>query len=133
MLNRLAACVSCVRAAATGDYIKKSLDHVRVRIEPVELQRFADAYDAFYAYVDERIAGQGAGVARVTTEQLTAAPERALRRVHEALGVRHEPPVASVVKDVPRQTWSPLCAAIVNFHELRQAFVGTDLEADFRS
>lgn len=129
--NRLAACVSCVRAAATGLYIGENIDHVKVHIEPHELQRWARRYDAYYAYVEERVVGQGARVTRVSYEELVAAPEAAVRRVYVALGVEPKAPNAGVCRAVPRQTSAPLRDAISNFEQLKHAFVGTDLEADF--
>lgn len=132
--NRVETCVSCVRANATGSYIRKNLDHVHVRIEPHELQRFADAYDAWYDYLDERLVGQAGNVARVSYEELTASPksaEAALRRVYAMLGVPSVAPAPGVRRDVPRQTLQPIHGRLQNYTALRDAFAGTNLAADF--
>ena len=56
--SRAAVCASALRASVTGDYTKKNLDGVKVKMEPHELQAFIDNYDGYYNYVAERVAGQ---------------------------------------------------------------------------
>lgn len=83
--NRVAVAVSKLRAATTGTYIHKKLDHVAVVLDPPELQRFIDTYDSYYQYLKKATVGQH--VLWMTYEAWLEDPERELAKVCEHVGV----------------------------------------------
>eukprot|EP00588_Corethron_pennatum_P030414 CAMPEP_0194311960 /NCGR_PEP_ID=MMETSP0171-20130528/8886_1 /TAXON_ID=218684 /ORGANISM="Corethron pennatum, Strain L29A3" /LENGTH=960 /DNA_ID=CAMNT_0039066277 /DNA_START=458 /DNA_END=3340 /DNA_ORIENTATION=- len=132
--NRLAVCVSALRASVTGQYIKKKLDYVRVHIEPEGLQGFIDNYDCYYSYIRERLAGQGGDNGcwmQITYEELIEDHQGTAGKIYKFLGVTPFEPRSGHAGQSQRQTNGDMSSAISNFEELRHAFSGTDRETDF--
>jgi LPS sulfotransferase NodH len=125
--NRLAVCVSALRSSVTGEYIKKNLDDVKVKIAPHELQTFIDHYDNYYNYIGERLAGQHGTWLDVTYEDLVRDPSKTTRRIYKLLSV----PAAAPASPIRKQTTTGLRNAVDNFDELRDAFAGTERACDF--
>ena len=133
--NRLAACVSALRASVTGQYIRNNLDHVRVHIEPKGLQGFINNYDCYYSYIRERLAGQGGENGcwmQVSYEELIEDQNAVAGNIYKFLGgIAPFEPRSGQSGQSQRQTDGNLSSAVHNFEQLRYAFSGSDREADF--
>lgn len=132
--NRLAACVSALRASVTGQYIKKNLDHVRVHIEPEGLQGYIDNYDSYYHYIRERLSGQGGEDGcwmQISYEELVEDHRTAAGKIYKFLGISSFEPRSGQSGQSKRQTNGNISSAVHNFEQLRHAFSGTEREADF--
>ena len=132
--NRLATCVSALRASVTGQYIKKNLDYVRVHIEPEGLQGFIDNYDCYYNYIRERLLGQGGEGGcwmQISFEELIEDHKSAASKIYKFLGVSPFEPRSGQSGQSQRQTNGNISSAVHNFEQLRHAFSGTEREADF--
>lgn len=126
--NRLAVCASRLRAAVTGAFTHKTLDDVKVVIDPAGLQRSIDTYDEYYEYVRKVTAGQG--VLWLTYEGVCRDPLAAVQRVCRHVGV-------AAPSDLPRNVFQPqsgaqLRDAVVGWERLRAAFEGDPRLADFQ-
>jgi len=130
--SRAAVCASALRASVTGDYTKKNLDGVKVKMEPHELQAFIDNYDGYYNYVAERVAGQRGKWIDVTYEELVRDPTTVVHRLCAFLDISPVAPAPGVARDIPRQSDGVLCHALDNFDELKHAFAGDDRSLDFQ-
>lgn len=131
--NRLATCASVMRSSVTGSFLRTNLDHVKVSIKPSDLHAFIRGYDAYYAYLRERLAGQQ--WLETTYERVAHDAETELRCACEWVGVKvaigAEVRDAEVERRVVKQTSLQLSEGVENFDRLRAAFAGTDTAADF--
>ena len=131
--NRVATCASVLRSSVTGSYIKQNLDHVKVSISPRDLAAFVQGYDGYYAFLRERMAGQS--WLELTYEGLIADKENEIQRVCDWLDVDVQNVVSvldlGVERDVVRQNTRSLRESVENYEQLRAAFIGTDVAADF--
>eukprot|EP00961_Rhodomonas_salina_P195014 2632927-Rhodomonas_salina.2 len=127
--NRLALCTSVMRTAVTGHYIHKTIDHVPVHIKPHELESFIEGYDKYYAFLRERLADQH--FVEISYEELVAEPKTTLTPVLRLLGLESEQDEHPGSRDIQPQSSGELRHAVVNFEELRAAFLGTERAPDF--
>jgi glycosyltransferase involved in cell wall biosynthesis len=113
--------ISKLRSDKSGHYISKSLDSIRVDVDPAAFAAFIDYYDACYEFYEGCVAGQD--VHRVTYEQLVDVHggDEAVKAVLSFLGVESSaaPPALKVTV---KQTARPLSEGIVNYSELEAAF-----------
>lgn len=116
--NRLAVCVSKLRAATTGSFAHKRLDSVRVVASPAELQRCIDTYDDYYDYLREVTAGQD--VLWVTHEETCIDEMAVVRQVCRHVGV--DAPARLRRNVFQPQTTAGLRSAVVGWERLRAAF-----------
>jgi LPS sulfotransferase NodH len=120
--NVLRVYVSKLRADKTGLYLCRSLDGVRVHVEPAALAAFAEHYKQVYDFYDACVTGQS--VHRVSYDELAspATADGAVRGVLRfLLGVdcdKPPPPLAVTV----RQSAAPLRQGVTNYEQLREAF-----------
>eukprot|EP00892_Ulva_mutabilis_P003593 jgi/Ulvmu1/1605/UM111_0034.1 len=125
--NRLAVCVSKLRAATTGVYTHEMLDRVRVVIDPAQLQRGIDTYDAYYEYLREVTAGQH--VLWLSYEEVCRDSVSAAQRVCEHIGVAAPPRLQRNV--FQPQSKTDLRTAVVGWERLRAAFEHDKRAVDF--
>lgn len=125
--NVLATCASVMRSALSGSYLQTNLDHLRVHIEPSDLEAFITAHDGWYSFVRERLTGQRH--VEVTYEELVKDTPAALGRIYELLQVPHSPTLPAM--DILRQTTHSTRKAVANHHHLKVAFASTPRANDF--
>lgn len=117
--GRLDVLVSMIRAAATGKYLKQTLDEVPVRLTPAELQGFADSYDEVYDRYDTLLSGQS--VHRISYEDLVWDRENTVRSLLDFLDVENKH-VPGCLDETVKQTQQPLRDTVCNYDELAFAF-----------
>ena len=118
--NYLDVYVSKLRSDKTGNYITRSLDGVRVHIDPTAFDEFIDYYDSCYAYMDSLLQGQTCH--RVTYEDLTShSAESVVKGIFMFLNVEIKGDITPLDVTV-KQSTTPIRNDIVNYEEIVSAF-----------